>query len=163
MSKSKFEDNLSYPKEKELIKYTGPEPFRIYTSLGDLFKDVFELAGKDVFEQKIKWDALKEDKDFNVQWYIEKKFDGWTSMKVVVVILGKQNSKTRNGNIIITIVPTFTTEVDMGFFQKAFWWMYYFIYYKNQRIKHFYRAKSLVNKFKQEIGNLYGMDLQDSI
>ncbi len=163
MSKSVFEDNLSYPKEKEIIKYSGSEPFRIYGGLGNLFKDVFELAGKDVFEDKIKWDALIDDKKFNVKWHIEKKFDSWTSMDVVVVILGKQNSKTRNGDIIITIVPTFKTEIEMGFLQKAFWWMYYFIYYKKKRIQHFYRAKSLVNKFKQEIGNLYGMDLQESI
>ncbi len=163
MSKSIFEDNLSYPKEKEIIKYTGPEPFRIYGSMGNLFKDVFELAGKDVFEDKIKWDALTDNKSFNVKWHVEKKFDGWTKVEVIVVILGKQNSKTREGDIIITVVPTFITEIDMGFFQKTFWWMYYFIYYKKKRIEDFYRAKSLINKFKQEIGNLYGMELQESI
>ncbi|RLI99567.1 MAG: hypothetical protein DRP06_03265 [Candidatus Aenigmatarchaeota archaeon] len=163
MSKSVFEDNLSYPRDKELIKYDGPESFRIYGAISNLFKDIFELAGKDVFEEKLKWDALTDDKGFNVKWHIEKKFDSWTNMYVVVVILGKQNSKTRNGNITITIIPTFKTEVEMGFFQKAFWWIYYFIYYKKKRIEHFYRAKSLVNKFKQEIGNLYGMDLQESI
>ena len=163
MSKSIFEDNLSYPKEKEIIKFTGPEPFKIYNIIGDLFKDVFELAGKDVFEDELRWNALSEDKAFNTKWHVEKKFDGWTKMEVVVVILGKQNSKTRNGNIAIAIVPTFKTEVNLGFLQKAFWWMYYFIYYKKKRIEDFYRAKSLVNKFKQELGNLYGMELQESI
>ncbi len=163
MSKITFEDNLSYPKEKEVIKFAGPEPFRIYNSIGNLFKDVFELAGKDVFEDELKWDALTENKGFNVKWHIEKKIDSWTKIEVVVVILGKQNSKTRNGDISIVIVPTFVTEVNTGFLQKAFWWMYYFIYYKKKRIKDFYIAKNYVNKFKQEIGNLYGLEVQESI
>jgi len=52
-----FKDNLVYPKEKETIKYKGPEPFKLYYNIKKIMLDVFELAGKDIFERKIKWDA----------------------------------------------------------------------------------------------------------
>ncbi len=163
MTEIKFEDNLTYPKEKETIKFKGEEPFKIYYKIGNLFKDVFELSGKDIFERKLKWDSTSEDKPFYVKWEIEKKIDTWTKIFVTVVVQGSQNSATRKGNIIITIVPAFITKVETGFLQRTFWWLYYFIFYKKKRIHDFYFAKNLINKFKIEIGKLYGIEVEESL
>ena len=163
MTEISFVDNLSYPLEKEIINFEGDEPFRIYYNIRGLFKDIFELPGKDIFERELNWDATAPDKKFTVKWQIEKKIDTWTKAELTVIAKGIQNSETRKGDVSIVIVPTFATKVEMGFLQATFWWMYYFIFYKKKRIHDFYHAKDLVNKFKMKIGELYGMDIEESL
>jgi len=163
MRKVKFEDNLSYPREKEIIKFEGKEPFRLYFKMGKIFKDVLEVMGMDVKEVKLKWDATSINKSFYVKWEVIRKIDTWTKIKIELVAQGSQNSETREGNVTIAIVPVFITEVETGFLQRTFWWMYYFIYYKKKRIRDFYFAKNLINKLKITIGELYGIKLMESV
>lgn len=159
-----FKDNLVYPKEKEVIKFKGPEPFRLYYSMRKCLLDAFELAGKDIFERKLKWDATGEDKSFYVKWEIEeKKMDTWTKMTLSITFQGSQNSKTRMGECSISMKPAFVTTVKAGFLQRYFWWIYYQLHYKNQRIIEFYRAKSIFNNFKLMVGRVYGIEAEESI
>lgn len=158
-----FEDNLVYPKEKEVIRWSGEEPFRLYYSIRNFFKDVFALAGKDIFERQLKWDASSPNKSFYCKMEFEKKIDKWTKIELAIVFQGTQNSDTRKGDIIITILPVFKTTVGIGFFQRTFWWIYYFIFYKNKRMHDFYYCKNLVNKFRIQVANLYGIPIEESI
>ncbi|MCD6274816.1 MAG: hypothetical protein J7J15_02200 [Candidatus Aenigmarchaeota archaeon] len=158
-----FEDNLAYPKEKEIIKYHGEEPFRLYFQMSHIFKDILEVMGKDINEIKIKWDATSLDKSFYVKWKVKRKIDTWTSAFYEVVAQGKQNSQTRKGEITIALVPSFRTEVKVNFLQKTFWWIYYFIYYKKKRNRDFLYAKNLANKLKLAIANLYGIKAMESV
>ncbi len=158
-----FEDNLSYPREKEIIKFQGEEPFRLYSQMNKLLKDVLEVMGKDVNEMKLKWDATTPDKSFYVKWRVKRKIDAWTKAIYEVIAQGKQNSQTRKGDITIAIVPSFRTEIKGAFLQKTFWWIYYFVYYKKKRIKDFYYAKNLTNKLKITIGELYGIKPMESV
>ncbi len=158
-----FDDNLAYPKEKEIIKFQGEEPFRLYSQMSKIFKNVLEVMGKDINEMKIKWDATTPDKSFYVKWKIKKKIDTWTKVVYGVVAQGKQNSQTRKGDITVAIVPSFRTEIKGGFLQKTFWWLYYFVYYKKKRNRDFYYAKNLTNKLKITIGELYGIKPMESV
>lgn len=158
-----FMDYLSYPKEKETIKFKGVEPFKFYYVGKRIFLDVFELAGKDIFEKKLKWDATAEDKSFYVKWEFEKKMDTWSSVKMSVTFQGSQNSRTRLGDCSISMKPQFITSVKTGFFQRYFWWVYYNIHYKKKRVVEFYRAKSIFNKFKLKVGEVYGISAEESI
>ncbi|MGC9310797.1 MAG: hypothetical protein ACP5E4_03690 [Candidatus Aenigmatarchaeota archaeon] len=151
-----------YPKEKETIAYSGPEPFRLYYAMRNLLLDVFELAGKDIFEDKLKWDATGEDKSFFVQWHIDKNMDSWTKLSLAIKFMGSQNSRTRVGNASVSLKPLFITSVKTGFLQKAFWWMYYQMHYKNKRVYEFYRAKTVYNRFKLAVGNVYGIEVEES-
>ena len=98
-----------------------------------------------------------------MRWQIEKKVDAWTKIELTIVAKGSQNSETRKGNVTMIIIPTFATKVEIGFIQTTFWWMYYFIFYKKKRIHDFYHAKDLVNKFKMKIGELYGIEIEESL
>jgi hypothetical protein len=158
-----FMDNLVYPKEKEVIKFNGPESFRLYYSIRKIMLDVFELAGKDIFERKLKWDATGEDKSFYVKWELDKNMDSWTKLNLSVTFQGSQNSKTRMGDCSISMKPRFVTKVKTGFLQRYFWWMYYHIFYKKRRIIEFYRAKTLFNTFKLSVGQVYGIEAEESI
>lgn len=158
-----FEDNLVYPREKEIIKFEGGEPFRLHSQMSKIFKDVLEVMGKDINEMKIKWDATSPDRAFYVKWRVKRKIDTWTNAFYELVAQGKQNSQTRNGNVTIVIVPSFRTEIKGSFLQKTFWWIYYFIYYKKKRSRDFYYAKNLANKLKITIGNLYGIKQRESV
>ena len=158
-----FEDNLSYPREKEIIKFQGEEPFRLHSQMNKLFKDVLEVMGKDINEIKLKWDITAPDKSFYVKWRVIRKIDAWTKAIYEVVAMGKQNSQTRKGDIIIAVVPSFRTEIKGSFLQKTFWWIYYFIHYKKKRSRDFYYAKNLANKLKITIANLYGIKPMESV
>jgi hypothetical protein len=164
MSESiEFIDNLVYPKEKEVIKFNGFEPFGFYYKARNIFLNVFELSGKDIFEEKLKWDATGEDKSYWVKWHFEKKMDSWSKVKLSITFQGAQNSRTRLGTSSISLKPTFETKVDVGFLQRPFWWIYYYIFYKKRRIIEFYRAKTIFNQFKLKIGEVYGMAVEESL
>jgi hypothetical protein len=159
-----FMDYLTYPKEKEIIKFNGPEPFRLYNEIKKIMLDAFELAGKDIFEKKLKWDATGEDKSFYVKWEIEeKKMDPWSKLTLSITFQGSQNSRTRMGDCSISMKPKFITTVKSGFLQRYFWWMYYQMYYKKRRIIEFYRAKTMFNKFKLMVAQVYGIEAEESI
>lgn len=163
MSKILFEDNLAYPLEKEILKFRGKEPFRIYENIKDILKTSLEITGVPIIERKISWDATGVDKSFLVIWTARRGIDTWTRIDVTIKVKGKQNSNTREGHVDISIKPFFRTEVEIGFLARIFWWIYYFIFYKKKRYNDFYMAKNLINKLKREIGNLYGIKVEESI
>jgi hypothetical protein len=158
MAKLKYVDNLVYPKEKEVIKFEGPEPFRLYGAMRKLLLDTFELAGKDIFEPQLKWDATGETKYFFVKWNIAKSIDRWSKLELSMTFQGSQNSRTRLGDMSFSMKPKFVTEVEVGFLQRPFWWIFYRFFYRNQRVESFYRAKSIFNQFKANVGAVYGME-----
>jgi hypothetical protein len=159
MSELVYEDNLVYPQEKEVIKFEGKDPFRIYYNIKDILKKVFELGGKDIIEKEIKWDNTSVDKFFLVKWECKRSIDAWTKIIVNISVKGTQNSNTKEGKIVMSMKPVFRTEISSGFFQSIFWWIYYYIYYKNKRLQDFYRAKTLINKLRKQIGELYEMEI----
>ena len=158
----KFQDNLLYPNEAEVIKYKGKEPFRIYREMSGILKDALETSGAKVWERIVKWDLTSPNRSFYVNWEAERGIDGWTKISVYVTAIGNQNSETRMGEVTIKIMATFTTKVSLSSFQKIFWWIYYFIYYKKKRLHDFYMAKNLVNRLKIKIGELYGIKVEES-
>ncbi len=162
MSKILLQDNLVYPEEKEIIKFEGREPFSIYDNMVNILKKSFEISTPSVIETDLKWDTTAPDKSFYAKWTAERKLDEWTKAEVKILIKGKQNSNTRRGNITIAIKPILKTEVNVGFLQRVFWWVYYFIFYKKKRMNDFYFGKNLINRLRNEIGNFYGIDVGKS-
>jgi len=89
--------------------------------------------------------------------------DPWTKIALTITFQGTQNSKTRMGDCSISLKPALITTVKTGFFQRYFWWLYYQLHYKNQRIIEFYRAKSIFNTFKLRIAQVYGIEAEESL
>ena len=163
MSKITFEDNLVYPKDAEVINFKGKEPFKIYDKIKDFLKEVLELSGKDIFERILKWDATDVNKSFYVKIDAERKLDSWSEINITFVARGSQNSQTREGEVTIVLKPIFKTKVSGNFLQIIFWWIYYSIYYKHKRQQDFYMAKTMINKLKKAIGDLYGIKVEESV
>ncbi|HIE41062.1 MAG TPA: hypothetical protein EYP80_00190 [Candidatus Aenigmarchaeota archaeon] len=163
MSKKIFEDNLAYPKDSEAIKFQGKEPFKIYDKIKDFLKENLEISGKDIFERILKWDATDINKSFYVKIEAVRKLDSWSEINLIVVARGSQNSQTKEGDVTIALKPFFRTIVSGNFLQINFWWIYYFVYYKKKREQYFYMAKTMINKLKKDIGNLYNIKLEESV
>lgn len=162
MSEIEIRDNLAYPSEKEIIKFEGKEPFKIYDNMWEILRQSLEITSVPIIEREMKWDATDVNKSFYVKWTAEKKMDRWTKIDITLVAKGSQNSNTRNGNVTIAIKPLFITEVEVGFLQRIFWWIYYYIYYKKKRYNDFYYSKTIVNKLKKNIADLYGIEISES-
>ena len=93
-----------------------------------------KISSKDLFEHDVRWDVSSDPRDFYGKWMGKRKDDRWTTSFIRVLVQGKQDSKTKEGNVDIQIKGTIKTKYQYShFIQKWFWWTFNRSFYYKQR------------------------------
>ena len=85
-----YQDDVLAPKGLIWFSYEGQNPFSIYAGLGEDFQQIFEVKGKDIFEDDFKWDITADPHPFYIRFHIDKKFDKYTKGHIHVAFHGVQ-------------------------------------------------------------------------
>src|SRR3989338_6835411 len=127
-------DDILAPSDTLKFKFKGKNPFTAMAITPGLIKETMKISAKDLFEHDIRWDVSGEPRDFYGKWMGKRKDDRWTVSFIRVLIQGKQDSKTKEGNAEIQIKGTIKTEYNYAnFIHKWFWWVYNRSFYYKQR------------------------------
>jgi len=167
-------DDVLSPNDKLVIEYKGPNPFRLYGKVNGLMQVIFHGRGKNVSEEKFKWDITSDPRDFFFLFkWIDDRFDKYSKPEYSILGLGKQPSdpNSPNGALYIELKAKLNTEFKFGpkdreltFIEKAFAtsfiWLYSRLIYAAVRRRYLQIMKERVYKFAAEIRKELGVTLE---
>jgi hypothetical protein len=152
-----IKDYILAPEDTIVIEYKGKNPFKPVTAVHNIFIDVLQISGSDIFEDHLKWDVTdKSAKSFYGIWRGRRGDDKWTLVWMKIIIQGEVKPDN-TGWVKIYIRPWLQTTYEYNnFIQRAFWYFYNrFFYYKIRRAWKEYgeeMAYQIRDKFKQMLG-----------
>jgi hypothetical protein len=161
-------DDVLAPNDKIVIEYKGPNPFRVYGRIFGLMQVIFHGRGKNVFEDKFKWDITGDPRDFYFFYrWDDDRFDNYSRPKYSMLALGKQPSDPNNPNGAIYIELKGRLETEYKFktvweraIASSFIWMYHRLIYSAVRRRYLQIMKERIYKFAAEIRKELGVPLE---
>ena len=167
-------DDVLSPNDKLTIEFKGPNPFKLYGKVNALMQVIFHGRGKNVSEEKFKWDITSDPRDFYFFFkWIDDRFDKFTRPEYSILGLGRQPSDPNapNGALYIEIKAKLTTEYKFGpkdrevtSVEKAvatsFIWMYHRLLYSAVRRRYLQIMKERTYKFAEAIRKELGIPFE---
>jgi len=170
----KVVDDVLSPNDKLIIEYKGANPFRLYGRVNALMQVIFHGRGKNVSEEKFKWDITSDPRDFYFYFkWIDDKFDKFTRPEYTLLGLGRQPSDPNapNGSLYLEIKGKLTTEFKFGpddrdisapekALATSFIWLYSRLIYAAVRRRYLQIMKERIYKFSAAIRAELGVTLE---
>jgi len=136
MPKWVLEDDCLAPTAKMTIKYTGPNPMKLFKNVRPMLERIFDVSAKDIWERDYRWDTTEEPRSFFIRLYVDKGLDQRSGLLIEIIFQGKQPSDPlKEGSMTVTINGRLKTEFEIRLpMYKTIWWFYsYFFYGKVRR------------------------------
>ncbi|MFH1623144.1 MAG: hypothetical protein ABIA12_01335 [Candidatus Aenigmatarchaeota archaeon] len=170
----KIIDDVLTPIDKLMLEYKGPNPFKVYGAIPKLMQIIFHGRGKNVFEDKFKWDITSDPRDFYFLFtWDDDKFDRFSKPKFTILGLGKQPSDPNNPNgaLYMELKGRLETEYKfkrmnpvLGAIERSatptFVWMYHRLIYSAVRRRYIQIMKERIYKISDAIRKELGVTLE---
>lgn len=164
----KIVDDVLAPNDKLIIEYKGPNPFRIYGVMPKLMQLIFHGRGKNVFEEKFKWDITGDPRDFYFVFkWDDDHYDSYTKPTFTILGLGRQPSDPNapNGSLYMELKGRVETEFKYKeALQRAiapsFIWAYMRLLYSPVRRRYLQISKERLYKLSEAIRKELGVTLE---
>ena len=149
-----IKDNILAPKNKLVMRYKGEDPFSIARMLNSYLKDLLKVSSSKIYEDDVRWDKTGEPRPFFGMWRVrggEDLKDNWSQVWFAINYQGEQPIKQgQQGELRIEIKGFLQTKIPYhNFLQKAAWWVYFKIFYNEQRREYLDRAKDYTLRMKE--------------
>ena len=135
-----LEDDCLTPDRELRVEYRGPNPFKIYGTIGGLLRAIFDVRGKDVWEREFRWDNTSDPREFFFRFIVRKTYDMWTRVFPEIIVQGKQPSDpNKEGDVLIRITSKLQTRSHQNtVFQRntlyqSLRWLYFRTLYNDVR------------------------------
>lgn len=147
-------DNLLYPRDKLIIRFSGENVKDICNLIRPILERVLQVEAKDTYERILKWDATDNPRSFYDEWTTNKEEDKWTVYSFKIIVQGKHDINTNKGSVTIEIYAWLRTSYNYSNFIQRFFWTLYnkFFYYKRRR-EYFERGRALVFEVRDAFMN----------
>jgi hypothetical protein len=164
MPKYVLEDDCLTPDRTLRIDFKGHNPFRFYSQIVMILRDILEIRTFHVWQREFRWDFSGEPAKFFYKVIALKPWDNWTKSYFELVFQGTQPSDpNKDGELVIFISPKLRTEIPQNTIwqrsqiYKGLRWLYFRMFYNNARRillgKCIHNTERIVDKLK----SIYGM------
>ena len=128
-------DNILYPRDKLVIRYTGENVKEVCNIIRPILERVLQVEAKDTYERILKWDSTSNPRSFYNEWTTNKEEDKWTVYSFKIIAQGTHDINTNRGSVTIEIYAWLRTSYDYSNFIQRFFWSLYnkFFYYRRRR------------------------------
>lgn len=165
MAKIILEDDCFAPNRTLRIDFKGPRPFRFYSELILILRDIWEIRTMHIWERDFRWDNSVNPNTFFYKVVIQKKYDAWTTAYCEYIFQGNQpTDPKKDGDMTILITPKLRTEMpDKTVWQrsaiyKGLRWLYFRTFYDDARRillgKCIHQADGTIERLKSVLGIL---------
>jgi len=164
-----YQDDVLAPKGLVWFAYYGQDPFRIYSGIGDIFQEIFEVKGKDIFEDEFRWDITSDPNTFYVKFHVERKFDKWTKGNVHIAFLGAQpTDPNKKGRLMVELAGWVKTEYPFDtplqrFAILPFILAYHYAMYNNTRRKYINILREKIEILEEHIRNKLNIPMREKL
>ncbi len=140
MAKLIFEDDCLTPERTIRIDFKGPNPFRFYSEIIMILRDILEIRRLNIYERDFRWDITSDPRAFFYRVWGRKPYDATTDGFFELVFQGKQPSDiTKDGEMVIFITPKLRTSLpedtiwQRSALYKSIRWLYFRLFYNDMR------------------------------
>jgi len=152
-------DEIPAPREFIQIDYKGPNPIKVYHSLDQLLKTIWEVKGTNFFEPDFRWDITADPRPFFIHVFLEKGVDKLTTFRVDIKMQGSQpTDPTKDGILRVEIHGWIETKCDgmLGnAFNRALFPLFFFpymaTYYQPRRRRYLEWHRRRIDRLVDEI------------
>lgn len=146
------------PHYLKVIRYNGDNPTKVLKIIPGLIRSIFKVTSTNFFEDRFKWDNVRENNDFYDTWRGKYTEDERSTLWVDVKVQGTQNEKTLDGNVTIWLRAYIITKFPYSnFLHKAIQKVYSRYFYSEQRRMYNEKARRNIDILEKEIRTQLGM------
>lgn len=155
-------DDILAPSDILRVNYRGLYPFKVFTMIPAILRDVMKITGVDIREFDVRWDISSDPRDFYGYWIGMRSEDRWTRTFIRVVVQGAQASKDKSGWVSIILKGTVNTRYEYSnFLQRSFWWFFNYAFYYSQRRNYIEYAKDNIYKMRDVVSTALGIQREE--
>jgi hypothetical protein len=140
MAKVVFEDDCLTPDRTIRIDFKGPNPFRFYSEIIMILRDILEIRRLDIYEREFRWEIQSDPRPFFYRVWARKPYDAYTDAYVELIFQGKQPTDiTKDGEMVIFITAKIRTSMpedtvwQRSSLYKGLRWLYFRLFYNDAR------------------------------
>ena len=164
MPKYVLEDDCLTPDRRLRIDYRGPDPFRFYSQIVMLLRDILEIRTMHVWQREFRWDFSADPVKFFYRVISQKKYDAWTNAYIELTFQGTQpNDSSKDGDLVIFITPKLRTEMPQDTvwqrsqIYKGLRWFYFRTFYSNARRILLGKCIHATERINEKLRSIYNM------
>ena len=164
MAKYILEDDCLTPDRTLRIDFKGQNPFRFYSQIVLMLRDILEVRTFHVWQRDFRWDFSGEPRKFFYKVIVQKPYDAWTRGWFELVFQGTQPSDPKKeGELVILITPKLRTEMphdtvwQRSQIYKTLRWFYFRTFYSNARRILLEKCIHATKKIVERLKHMYGI------
>ncbi len=164
MAKVVFEDDCLTPDRTIRIDFKGPNPFRFYSEIIMILRDILEIRRLNIYEREFRWDIAVEPRTFFYRVWARKPYDANTDGFFELVFQGKQPSDmTKDGEMVILVSSKIRTSMpedtiwQRSSLYKGLRWLYFRIFYSDARRILLNKCINETNKIIERVRHVLGI------
>ncbi len=159
-----LEDDCLMPERVIRIDFKGVNPFRVYHSIPQFLRAIFDVRGKDVYEKEFRWDYADDPRTFFSRFIVRKSYDMWSVVWVEAIMQGKQPSDpNKEGEMYILLTGKLQTKSPENTFwsrssiYKSIRWFYFRTLYNDIRRNYLDECRIKLNDLKRTVERTLGI------
>ena len=147
------------PQAEFKADYTAHNPAKLLGVMLELMKGNWRIPSAAVYTDKIKWDVTGKQTEFYGEWRAREKKDARSTVWNRVIVQGKQDPKTKEGQVTVRVKPKLYTTIKYSTpIDEALRFIYLNTFYKEQLRKYLRIGKKRINDFDDVIRLTLGIE-----
>ncbi len=160
-----LEDDCLAPERVIRIDFKGPNPFRIYQTVPQFLRAIFDVRGKDIYEKEFRWDNTTEPRWFFSRFIVRKGYDIWSTVWGEVTMQGNQPSDpNKDGDVFVLLTGKLLTRSpentpwSRSSIYKSLRWLYFRTLYNDVRRNYMEECRIKITDLKLAIEKTLGIE-----
>jgi hypothetical protein len=135
-----LEDDCLTPNRTLRIDYKGLQPFKFYSQIVMLLREILEIRTMHVWQREFRWDYTGDPIKFFYRVVCQKNYDAWTKAMFELTFQGTHpTDPKKEGELVVFITSKLRTEMPQNTIwqrsnlYKSLRWIYFRTFYNNAR------------------------------
>ena len=159
-----LEDDCLAPERVIRIDFKGPNPFKLYQSVPQFLRAIFDVRGKDIYEKEFRWDNTTEPRWFFSRFIVRKGYDIWSTVWAEVTMQGNQpTDPNKDGDVFVLLTGKLLTRSPentpwaRSTLYKSVRWLYFRTLYNDVRRNYMEECRIKLTDLKRTIERTLGI------
>ena len=155
-------DDCLTPKRAIDFVYSGPDAFKLASSMVGFFGNFFKVSSAGYSEEKFSWDGSGDPANFLVQWWVKKKMSRFTSLKFLIKVQGDEFIAAKKGRFTLEIKSMAEHVFPHSWWERGIFAVYHYMFYSKLRREYIKRCRQLSYGFMQFLKTQLGLETTTS-
>lgn len=155
-------DDCLTPKRAIDFVYSGPDAFKLASSMVSFFGNFFKVSSAGYGEELFSWDGSGDPANFRIKWWVKKKMSRFTSLNFWIAIQGDEFIAAKKGRFTLEIKSASISVFPGSWWERGIFAVYHYMFYSKLRREYIKRCRQLSYGFMQLLKAQLGLETTTS-